>query len=180
MITLFRLPLALVAAALISACAAPSVDLPKLSDVDIDPDRQAFAIREVASLRAQGKRAWCVPFARNLSGIQIRGNAHTWWGQADGEYSRGSDPLVGSVMVFSKSSRLRLGHVAVVSEVIDDRHILIDHANWARNKVTLKMGVIDISDAGDWSRVRVESSPGAYGSPYIVSGFIYAAPSNAI
>lgn len=180
MMSVFRLPLALLAFVLVSACAAPQVELPKLSDVDIDPERQAFAIREVASLRAQGKRAWCVPFARNLSGIQIRGDAHTWWGQAEGLHARGSDPRVGSVMVFSKSSRLNLGHVAVVSEVVDDRHILIDHANWSRNKVSLKMGVIDISDAGDWSRVRVESAPGAYGSPYTVSGFIYAQPSNAI
>jgi len=180
MFSLLRIPLALLAFVLVSACAAPKVELPKLSDVDIDPERQALAIREVANLRAQGKRAWCVPFARNLSGIQIRGNAHTWWYQGHDTYARGNDPKIGSVMVFSKSSRLSMGHVAVVSEVLDDRHILIDHANWSRNKVSLKMGVIDISDAGDWSRVRVESAPGAYGSPYTVSGFIYAQPSNAI
>lgn len=177
----FRLPMILSAVALVAACAAPQqVELPKLSDVDIDPERQALAIREVAALRSQGKRAWCVPFARNLSGIQIRGNAHTWWAQADGLYPRSNDPKVGAVMVFSKSSRLSLGHVAVVSEVVDDRHILINHANWSRNKVSLRMGVIDISDAGDWSKVRVESNPGAYGSPYPVSGFIHPKADDAI
>lgn len=165
----------------LSACASSrGADLPKLSDVDIDPNRQALAIREVAVLRSQGKRAWCVPFARNLSGIQIRGNANTWWGQAKDIYQRGEEPRIGSVMAFSKSSRLTMGHVAVVSEVVSDRHVLIDHANWTRNKVTLKMGVIDVSEAGDWSRVKVESNPGTYGSVYPVSGFIHPKTHNAI
>ena len=174
------LPLIFGALLFAAACAAPQVELPKLSEVDIDPDRQALAIREVAVLRSQGKRAWCVPFARNLSGIQIRGNANTWWGQAKDIYQRGKEPRVGSVMAFSKSSRLSMGHVAVVSEIVSDRHVLINHANWKRNKVTLKMGVIDVSDAGDWSKVKVESSPGSYGSPYPVSGFIHPKATNAI
>jgi len=176
----FRLPFVFCALALVAACASPKVELPTLAEVDIDPARQAMAIREVALLRSQGKRAWCVPFARNLSGIEIRGNANTWWGQAEGIYERGHTPRVGSVMAFSKSSRLSMGHVAVVSEVLTDRHILIDHANWSRNKVSLKMGVIDVSDAGDWSRVKVESNPGAYGSVYPVSGFIHPKTHNAI
>ena len=175
-----RLPLALSAIALIAACSAPAPELPKYSEVDIDPARQALAIREVATLRSQGKRAWCVPFARNLSGVEIRGNANTWWGQAEGIYERGHEPRVGAVMAFSKSSRLTMGHVAVVSEVVSDRHLLVDHANWSRNKVSLKMGVIDVSEAGDWSRVKVESNPGAYGSVYPVSGFIYPKAHNAI
>ena len=28
----------------------------------------------------------CVPFARLISGIQIFGDARTWWGQATGKY----------------------------------------------------------------------------------------------
>ncbi|MGC8159731.1 hypothetical protein ACP3WZ_24715, partial [Salmonella enterica] len=31
----------------------------------------------------------CVPFARAASGIQIYGDAWTWWGQAAGRYRRG-------------------------------------------------------------------------------------------
>ena len=50
--------------------------------------------------------------------------------------------------------------------------VRIDHANWHRNKISLGMGVIDVSENNDWSRVKVETNPGAYGSPYPVSGFI--------
>ena len=34
----------------------------------------------------------CVPFARAASGIQIYGDAWTWWDQADGRYKRGTSP----------------------------------------------------------------------------------------
>ena len=37
----------------------------------------------------------CVPYARQVSGIQIRGDAHTWWGQAEGRYAKGRLPRVG-------------------------------------------------------------------------------------
>jgi hypothetical protein len=30
----------------------------------------------------------CVPYARAQSGIEIRGNAGTWWAQAEGRYAR--------------------------------------------------------------------------------------------
>ncbi|MGB3243039.1 MAG: CHAP domain-containing protein [Sulfitobacter sp.] len=166
--------------AALSACATSAPELPKLSDVDIDPNRQALAIREVQNLRSQGKRAWCVPFARNLSGIEIRGNANTWWGQAEGKYARGNDPRIGAVMTFSKTRRLTMGHVAVVSEVISDREIRVDHANWHRNKISSKMAVIDVSEAGDWSAVKLESSPGTFGRAYPVKGFIYPTTATAI
>lgn len=139
----------------------------------LDPARMSFAISEVMSLQANGQRVWCVPFARNASGIQIRGDAHTWWAAAEGEYRRGKKPSVGAVMVFSKSSSLTRGHVAVVSRVVSKREVLIDHANWSRNQISRSMSVIDVSKRGDWSAVRVESIPGAYGSTYPVSGFIY-------
>ena len=47
----------------------------------------------------------CVPFARAASGIQIYGDAWTWWDQAKDKYERGSDPRVGAVIVFAKTSR---------------------------------------------------------------------------
>jgi surface antigen len=64
------------------------------------------------------------------------------------------------------------GHVAVVSEVVSERKVLVDHANWHRNKISLGMAVIDVSKKNDWSRVRVESVPGTFGSVYPVKGFI--------
>ncbi|MGR3321277.1 MAG: CHAP domain-containing protein [Pseudooceanicola sp.] len=132
------------------------------------------AVNEAVALDASGGRVWCVPFARNASGIEIRGNAETWWDQAAGAYGRGHDPLIGAVMAFSGSSKLPMGHVAVVSGITGDREITVHHANWERNKVSLDMRVIDVSDNNDWTRVRLESVPGAFGGVYPVDGFIFA------
>ena len=159
--------------ALLAACSAPQDRLQTIDEIDLDPARQQLALREVKTLQAKGSRVWCVPFARNLSGIQIRGNANTWWGKAQGLYNRGKDPAVGAVMAFSKTGRLTMGHVAVVSEVISPREIRVDHANWERNRVSLKMDVIDVSEANDWSAVRLKSQPTAFGSVYPITGFIY-------
>jgi len=57
----------------------------------------------------------CAPYARMISGIEIRGNANTWWGQAAGRYARGHAPKVGAVLAFASTSHMRLGHVAMVS-----------------------------------------------------------------
>ena len=56
----------------------------------------------------------CAPYAREVSGIQIRGNANTWWGQAAGRYERGHAPKVGAVLSFESTRRMRVGHVAMV------------------------------------------------------------------
>ena len=63
----------------------------------------------------------CAPYAREISGIQIHGNANTWWGQAAGRYERGNTPKVGAVLSFQSTRRMRVGHVAMVSEVVSDR-----------------------------------------------------------
>ena len=172
--TLTRLLCALAAVAVLGACAAKPerTELETLSSVQIDPARKAFALREVASLQKRGARVWCVPFARNASGIQIRGNANTWWSKAKGLYERGHKPRVGAVMTWNSGQGLTAGHVAVVSEIVSDRLIKISHANWSRNKVSLNMQVMDVSDNGDWSAVRVESAPGAFGRTYGIRGFI--------
>lgn len=73
------------------------------------------------------------------------------------------------------------GHVAVVSEVVSKREILIDHANWAplstagRGKVTTNVRVLDVSKNNDWSELRVWHGPaGEFGSRiYPAYGFIY-------
>jgi surface antigen len=123
----------------------------------------------------------CVPYARLVSGISVGGNAWQWWDNAAGIYARGSSPEVGSVLAFRSNPRMRLGHVAVVSEVINPREILIDQANWPsagmRGNVTHDVAVVDVSEANDWSAVRVELGRGdEFGSVYPTYGFIYDRP----
>lgn len=119
----------------------------------------------------------CAPYARTISGIEIRGNANTWWGQAAGRYARGHAPKVGAVLAFASTSRMRLGHVAMVSEVVSGREVLLTHANWSRRGgVERDVRAIDISENGDWSLVKVWYGPqGDLGtSAYPTKGFIYA------
>lgn len=122
----------------------------------------------------------CVPYAREKSGIQIFGNAHTWWKQAEAKgFKHGTRPRIGAVMVLSKTLRLRYGHVAVVSRVVDNRNIEVTHSNWGGNKqerrvIYNKMRVVDTSPKNDWSSARFWNYPSSsYGSIYAVSGFIY-------
>lgn len=118
----------------------------------------------------------CVPYARIVSGVAIRGDALTWWNQADGQYNRGDKPKKGAVLAFRPNGPMALGHVAVVSKVLDDRRVLIRHANWSvPGAIEEDVLTIDVSEAGDWSQVRVWHSPtnqmGARTNP--TYGFIY-------
>lgn len=120
----------------------------------------------------------CVPYAREISGIQLRGDAWTWWRSAEGLYARGSAPRVGSVLVFSKTRRLRLGHVAVVAEVRSSREIVVHQANWLNGgQIHRYTPVLDVSKNNDWSEVRVWYTPGRqFGArSYKAYGFIYPA-----
>lgn len=116
----------------------------------------------------------CAPFARALSGVQLRGAAADWWVQADGRYTRARKPSIGAVLVFRRSARLADGHVAVVSRIEGDRRILVTQANWVRDRVIAGMPVIDVSPANDWTLVRVWWPPsGQMGtSAYPTDGFI--------
>lgn len=127
----------------------------------------------------------CVPYVRLVTGIEIIGNAHTWWASAAGSYARGSRPERGAVMAFRSSGGMRLGHVAVVSRVVSAREVLIDHANWEgpgirKGTVMRGVSVVDVSDRNDWSAVRVQigRSDEAYGRVYPTYGFIYNRPDN--
>jgi hypothetical protein len=116
----------------------------------------------------------CVPYARAASGIQIRGDAHTWWRQARGNYTRGKHPELGAVMALTTGPNR--GHVAVVKRIVNDRKVIVDHANWLnRGQIHANTPVVDVSEAGDWSRVKVWYTPGRQlgSSPYNVVGFIY-------
>ena len=124
----------------------------------------------------------CVPFARAASGIQIFGDAWTWWGQAEGRYRRGATPRVGAVAVFRQSSRLPLGHVAVISRVVDSRVVMVTHANWSRQNgerghAEQDVTLTDVSRDNDWSAVRVwyRDNDGLGTTSYPLYGFIYPA-----
>lgn len=132
------------------------------------------AMVSVAPAHAKGWQ--CVTYARAVSEVQIRGNAHTWWGQAAGKYERNRTPAVGAVMAMPGYGKMRLGHVAKVSKIISDREILLNHANWSgRGHVDKDVRAVDVSEAGDWSRVRIWfASNGDLGTTsYPVSGFIH-------
>jgi len=122
----------------------------------------------------------CVPFARLVSGIQIFGDAYTWWRQAVGKYETGFTPRAGAVLCFKPTGRMSLGHVAVVSQVLTDRVIQITHANWSRidgtrGQIEKDVTVVDVSPQGDWSTVKVWYDPARdLGSTtYPTYGFIY-------
>lgn len=118
-------------------------------------------------------RIWCVPFARTVSGVEIKGNANTWWKKAAGVYERGQTPKIGAVMSFAATKSMPMGHVAVVSKVVSEREVLVDQANWERNRITQDTLVVDVSEKGDWSLVRVASVGGTLGRTNPVNGFIY-------
>jgi surface antigen len=122
----------------------------------------------------------CVPYARQISGIRIFGDAHTWWDQAEGHYARGQTPRVGAVMAFRPHGNMRLGHVATVSKLVDSRTILLRHANWSqidgrRGQIEDNVRAIDVSPDNDWSEVRVWYAPiaGVGTTHWPVHGFIY-------
>lgn len=126
-----------------------------------------------------GRPLQCVPYAREISGIQLRGNAWTWWTKANGLYDKGAQPRPGAVLVFSKTRRLRLGHLAVVAEVRSSREIVVHQANWLNGgRIHRYTPVRDVSKNNDWSKVRVWYTPGrVYGSRnYDAYGFIYPDP----
>lgn len=111
----------------------------------------------IAFAPAEARGGWqCVTYARTITDVSIRGNANTWWGQAAGRYERGKTPAAGAVLAFKSIPGMRAGHVAVVKNVVSDRELVIDHANWTRRGgVERNARAIDVSEAGDWSEVRV-------------------------
>lgn len=139
-----------------------------------------FALVVTCGLMAAAPAAaqfWqCATYAREVSGIDIHGNANTWWGQAAGRYERGNEPRVGAVLAFKSTARMRVGHVAMVSRIVSDREVLLTHANWSRpGRVETNVRAIDVSPNNDWSVVKVWYAPqGDLGtSSYPTNGFIY-------
>ncbi len=97
----------------------------------------------------------CAPFARALSGIALYGEADNWWAAAAGRYERSARPEVGAVLVLRRGGRLRSGHVAVVSDVLAPRRVLLIQANWMPDELTEDHLAVDVSPGNDWSEVRM-------------------------
>jgi len=138
-----------------------------------------FILALSAPSAANAQTYWqCAPFARVFSGIQLFGAAASWWNQALGKYTHGAAPKLGSVLVFKAEGAMRSGHVATVTQIVSDRIIRVTHANWggAKGRVERDVTVVDASNAGDWSAVKVWYGPiNAVGQrAYPTYGFIYA------
>ena len=92
----------------------PVVSSPAFGDMKFGGLAARFALVALCALAttvpAQARFWQCAPYAREISGIQIFGNANTWWSQAAGKYERGNTPKVGSVLAFASFGRMPLGH----------------------------------------------------------------------
>jgi surface antigen len=123
----------------------------------------------------------CVTYARDASGLNLKGDAWRWWDAAAGVYERGTAPREGAVLVFKRQGRMSHGHVSVVRRTLNSREVLVDHANWAphrspgRGQIAEAVPVIDVSPRNDWSQVRVFYRPaGELGTRvYLTQGFVY-------
>jgi surface antigen len=140
-----------------------------------------FALGATAPAAKADEPYWqCVTFARMFSGIDIFGDALTWWRQAQGRFTTGHRPQTGSVLAFEANGRMSRGHVAVVSEVLTDRVIRVTHANWggSRGKVEENVTVVDVSNGNDWTAVKVWYNPihDLGTTVYPTHGFIYQRP----
>jgi hypothetical protein len=121
------------------------------------------------------KRLYCVQYARLRSGLAIFGDAKLWWSRARHLYDEFAQPAVDAVMVFAGSKRIRKGHVAVVTDIVSPREIIVDHANWQNHgEIDHNMPVLDVSARNDWSQVRVwDVNSSRWGAHvYRISGFI--------
>jgi len=168
--SLIRLATAALLAGALAACASsPEV---RYSDI---ADRPTYG----AKIENPDMPNECVPYARARSGIPIHGDANTWWAQAAGHYQREASPLLGAVMVLTGYASDGRNHLAVVSAMISDREIRVDHANWLNDgNIYVDDPVIDVSANNDWSSVRVwNARTRAWGTRvYLVEGFIGPGP----
>ena len=145
----------------------PAVSLPQVTTPDV--------LGALPSVEKPLKRLYCVEYARLRSGLAIFGDAKLWWGRARNLYDEFAQPVTNAVMVFSGSNRIRKGHVAVVTQIVSPREIVVDHANWQNHgEIDRNTPVLDVSSKNDWSAVRVwDVATRQFGSHvYKISGFI--------
>jgi hypothetical protein len=154
--------LALLLVLAVCGCASEGTRAPRLASNNLPPPIQ------------------CVPFVREITGVEIYGDADTWWGSAAAKhYMRGSVPQVGSVLVLRATDRLRVGHIAAVRQVVSPREIRVTHSNWGGDDATRRlvhdaMPVLDVSPNNDWSQTRFwNNASKGWGAIYPAHGFIY-------
>lgn len=163
---------------LLAGCAA---NLPQsMATASVPPPAAPPPARPDGVHPYQGELIQCVPYAREVSGIDILGDAWTWWDGAVGKYDRGHQPKFMAVLVLSRTQRLKLGHVAVVVDILSPREIRVTQANFgsdyaSRHIIYDAMPAIDVSAANDWSAVRFWNYQlQAWGIVYPAYGFVYA------
>lgn len=179
LILIRRLSGAIIGCLFVAACSsAPAERHVKPRQVMKAPPAQQQAERSRAGpprIVSARKRLECVTYARGLSGIELSGNAWTWWQAAAGQYARGHAPRVGAVIVLKRKGK-SLGHLAVVTRILNSREVIARHANWLnKGQIHLDTPIRDVSSDNDWSRVKVWYTPGRVmgKSAYAVHGFIY-------
>ncbi len=137
----------------------------------------SYSHRERVAAEYRYSSLQCVPYAREVSHIDLSGDAFLWWAEAAGRYARGNQPQVGAVLNFRSIGRMPLGHVAVVTAVLDPRTILVTQANWVPGTINNDVTMQDVSPDNDWTEVRVElGDTSSLGSTYPTYGFIYDRP----
>lgn len=137
---------------------------------------ETLELASLAQIRKGEKRLECVTYARQVTGLEISGDAWRWWDNSKGRYERGATPEAGGVLVFRRVNGSP-GHVAVINEVVSDRIVIASHANWLNDgRIHENTPIQDVSEKGDWSAVRVWYTPGQqWGrSTYRTYGFVYA------
>ncbi|MHB1220134.1 MAG: CHAP domain-containing protein [Alphaproteobacteria bacterium] len=148
---------------------------------------KASAQKSASKIQKAGRNPGinCVQYVRSVSDVELSGDGWMWWDRAEDRYERGKMPQPGAIMVFKRTRSMVYGHIAVVSKVVDERNIRVNHANWAprgglKGRVDTDVMVQDISDNNDWSTVRVwYDKADAFGRPYPVAGFVYS-PSGGV
>ncbi len=168
-----------VMAAFLAACATTPAPItaggygrPPVSTANRLPDFDG----EDARVTDYAANLQCVPFAREASGVEIFGNANTWWQQAAGRYPRSNVPAFGSVFVLHGYNTSARGHVAVVTHIDSDRVIRVDQANWLNGgEISRGVPIMDVSPNNDWTEVKVWHIPGGHwgGRTYRADGFIH-------
>ena len=166
-VTLDRFAAFALAAATLAACGGAPKDFGAL---------KSHAPGAYPKVDYSGPPLQCVPYARQASGVNIYGDAHTWWRQAEDKFQTDDQPRPGAVMVMrGRNDSDTRGHVAVVRKMLTDRQITIDHANWAnKGEIQKDTPVLDVSSGNDWTQVRVWNIEyGHFGNHvYSVQGFV--------
>jgi hypothetical protein len=168
-------PVASAATADSAVSAAAGLPAVSANDLVAEAAPEADAADLAPSIEKPLHRLYCVEYARLRSGLEIFGDARTWWQHARNIYSEFTQPANEAVMVFAGSRRIAKGHVAVVTKVVSTREIRVDQANWENHgEIDRNTPVLDVSANNDWSQVRVwDMRSGQFGGHiYAIKGFI--------